>query len=222
MDQSIIAKGIADKISIQLIEEEWGQARDSLYAYIEQNANFLTGAKIILQTGRLSLRSNDLFDLRNKLEDYSVTIYSIDSNDEDTRRSARLLGIKLHTAEITKPSKESKTPPLTKDGESLFLEKTIRSGQTIDHSGHIILLGDVNPGGCLRAGGNILVWGKIKGEVHAGTKGDLGSIITAFELSPSMLTIGGIQCQTSIKRHGKTPEYAHIAGNTVKIDNWKI
>jgi septum site-determining protein MinC len=222
MSQTIIAKGIADKIAIQMSEEDWGEAKNSLVNYIEQNRIFLQGARIILQTGLLSLRSNDLFELRNQLEDYSITIYAIDSQVEDTRRSARLLGIKLHTTEPTKPSASPVGQIQTNELNPLYLERTIRSGQTIDHPGHVILVGEVNPGGSIRAEGNIMVWGKVKGEVHAGTRGNTAAVIMAFELTPSVLTIAGVSCPTPIKKHGKPPEYAHVDGNAIKIDTWKI
>ena len=52
--------------------------------------------------------------------------------------------------------------------EPLYLETTLRSGVEIRHPGTVIVLGDVNPGSSIIADGDIIVWGRLRGFVHAG------------------------------------------------------
>src|SRR5437763_7095470 len=52
--------------------------------------------------------------------------------------------------------------------DTLFLRRTIRSGQAIHHTSNIIVVGDVYPGAEIVAGGDIIVWGVLRGMVHAG------------------------------------------------------
>jgi septum site-determining protein MinC len=47
----------------------------------------------------------------------------------------------------------------------------------------------VNPGAEIVAGGNVMVWGRLRGMVHAGVKGNRKAVICALELSPTQLRI---------------------------------
>lgn len=66
----------------------------------------------------------------------------------------------------------------------------IRSGQVLEVPGHLLLVGDVNPGGIVMAGGNIFVAGALKGIAHAGCYGNDRAVITAGRMMPSQLRIG--------------------------------
>lgn len=73
--------------------------------------------------------------------------------------------------------------------DGLLAKKRVRSGQVLRHPGHIVVIGDVNPGAQLIAGGDIIVWGKLQGSAHAGALGDTRAIICALEMSPSLVKI---------------------------------
>lgn len=73
--------------------------------------------------------------------------------------------------------------------EPLYLQMTVRSGVEIRHPGTIVLLGDVNPGGSVIAGGDILVWGRLRGVVHAGAGGNTKSVIMALQMEPMVIRI---------------------------------
>lgn len=44
----------------------------------------------------------------------------------------------------------------------------LRSGQHVEYRGNVVILGDVNPGAIVSAGGHVIVLGALKGTVHAG------------------------------------------------------
>ena len=73
--------------------------------------------------------------------------------------------------------------------EPLYLQMTVRSGVEIRHPGTIVLLGDVNPGGSVIAGGDILVWGRLRGVVHAGAGGNTKSVIMTLQMEPMVIRI---------------------------------
>lgn len=50
-------------------------------------------------------------------------------------------------------------------------------------------MGDVNPGGTVRAGGNIFIMGALKGIAHAGYTGRNEAVIVASFMTPSQLRI---------------------------------
>lgn len=73
--------------------------------------------------------------------------------------------------------------------EPLYLQMTVRSGVEIRHPGTVVLLGDVNPGGSVIAGGDILVWGRLRGVVHAGAGGNTKSVIMTLQMEPMVIRI---------------------------------
>jgi septum site-determining protein MinC len=57
--------------------------------------------------------------------------------------------------------------------------------------GDLLLIGDVNPDGTVRAGGNIYIMVQLKGIAHAGYKGNNEAIIAASVMKPAQLRIAG-------------------------------
>ncbi len=76
--------------------------------------------------------------------------------------------------------------------EVLFHKGTLRSGETLEASQDILILGDVNPGAMVLAGGNIMIWGRLMGIAHAGKYGKNDAKISALELRPLQLRISNI------------------------------
>jgi septum site-determining protein MinC len=68
----------------------------------------------------------------------------------------------------------------------------VRSGQKITAEKHLVILGDVNPGGEVYAGGDILILGSLCGIAVAGQSGNENSIILAFDFRPTQVQIGGV------------------------------
>lgn len=79
---------------------------------------------------------------------------------------------------------------LKAEEEVVTVARIVRSGQVLEVTGDLLLIGDVNPGGTVRAGGNIFVMGALRGIAHAGCNGNEQAVITASLLSPSQLRIG--------------------------------
>jgi len=65
----------------------------------------------------------------------------------------------------------------------------VRSGVILEHRGHLFIFGDVNPGAEIRATGNIIVLGRLRGTAHAGIEQEVGFIL-ALRLEPQQLRIG--------------------------------
>lgn len=75
---------------------------------------------------------------------------------------------------------------------TLYIRKTIRSGQSISSDGNIIVIGDVNPGSEIIAKGDITVWGILGGIAHAGSAGNNYAKIRALKLNPVQIRIGEV------------------------------
>ena len=74
--------------------------------------------------------------------------------------------------------------------ETLLIKAPFRSGEFVDHPGDVVVLADVNPGSEIRADGDIVVLGTLKGLVHAGASGDARAVVIATELASPRIQIG--------------------------------
>lgn len=105
--------------------------------------------------------------------------------------------------------------------ETKFIKKTIRSGEEITSEASIVIIGDVNPGAVVKAVGNIIVLGTLRGIAHAGFEGDDEAFITALKLNPNQLRISSCISRSpdNYKYQGEAiPEMAFINDNRIVIE----
>ena len=88
--------------------------------------------------------------------------------------------------EVKRYNKETEKLP------TLYIHRTLRSGQSITSEGNIVIIGDVNPGAEIVAKGDITVWGILGGIAHAGSDGNTYSRIRDLKFNAIQLRIGGI------------------------------
>ena len=74
--------------------------------------------------------------------------------------------------------------------KALIIKTTCRSGEVIRYPGDVVVLADVNPGAEIIADGDIVVFGALRGQAHAGAGGDVKSTIVAMNMESHRLQIG--------------------------------
>ncbi len=102
-------------------------------------------------------------------------------------------------AEKEPPPAELKTAPQedgTKDMQMLVVNRTLRGGQEVQSRGSVLILGNVNPGAQVIAGGSIDIRGTCRGIVHAGAYGDRSACIIADHLMPVQIRIADVIAQS--------------------------
>lgn len=107
-----------------------------------------------------------------------------------------------------------------KEHHAKFHKGNLRSGMVLEYDGSIILLGDVNPGAQVRATGNIIVLGALKGVAHAGAQGERDAYVFALNLAPVQLRIADIITRFPDNGNSKSninPEYAYVEDGTVYV-----
>lgn len=88
--------------------------------------------------------------------------------------------------ELRKHDREAELLP------TLYIHRTLRSGQSISSDGNIVIIGDVNPGAEIIAKGDITVWGILGGIAHAGSDGSNYAKIRALKMNAIQIRIGKI------------------------------
>jgi len=111
-------------------------------------------------------------------------------------------------------------PQLPADTTRLFVGP-VRSGVILDHTGNLIVFGDVNPGAEVRATGNIVVLGRLKGTAHAAIGSDTGFIL-ALRLEPQQLRIGRRVARAADNdTSSNDAEIAYATGDQMIVERYK-
>lgn len=182
-------KGLRDGLLVSLDDAPWAEQRVALLSQVDGQPAFFQGARLALDVASQVLHVNELVDLRDQLSERGIFLWAVISESPTTEKTAQLLGL---ATRISKPRPEEGRKFAVEDlGEetALFLQRTLRSGTRIEFVGHVVILGDVNPGAEIIAEGNVMVWGHLRGMVHAGAKGNRKAMICALDLSPTQLRI---------------------------------
>jgi septum site-determining protein MinC len=201
---------------------------------LEQKREFLQGSRIAVGLGRRAMNGEQLASLQELFAAHDLELWAVLSDDGDTRDAARELGLATRLSgsatdldgapaeplpvESVNGASGSKTPPAA---NALLLRETLRSGRAVWHEGHVIVLGDVNPGAEIVATGNVIVWGRLRGLVHAGSGGDAAAIICALELNPTQLRIADRIAAPPDNRASPIPEQAAIRDGQIVAEPWR-
>ena len=85
----------------------------------------------------------------------------------------------------------------------------------------VVIVGDVNPGSEIIAAGDVIVWGRLRGLVHAGAMGDETAAICALELTPTQLRIADQIAVAPDQRGSVVPERAAIRAGQIVAQSWQ-
>ncbi len=214
-------KGIREGLLIILEEGEWQEVHDFLLDQIDQQAEFLRGARVALDVGNQVLKAVDLGQLRSQLSDREITLWAVISNSPTTEQTAQTLGMATRIIKAKPEQVDQSFSPGVHSGEqAILLHRTLRSGFSIHFPGHVVVIGDVNPGAEIIAGGNIVIWGRLRGMAHAGAEGNAEAIVCALDLMPTQLRIADQISITPKQRKKVQPEIVRLREGEVVAEPW--
>ena len=111
----------------------------------------------------------------------------------------------------------------TKD--TIYINQTLRNGQTVDYDGNVVIIGDCHPGSEIKATGDITVWGVLGSIAHAGAKGNVEAKIRALKMNAVQLRIANCYSRRPdggnipyiVKSSTFTPEEARIVDDNIVL-----
>ena len=221
MQPTVQIKGIREGLLVIVGDGDWEEVRGSLLEELDHQAGFLKGARVALDLGSHTLKAVDLGALRDALSEREVSLWAVLSSSPITEKTAQALGL---ATRLSKSRLEHDSRPLdtsVQSGEkAVLVRRTLRSGYSLQFAGHVVVIGDVNPGAEVIASGDVLVWGRLRGMVHAGAEGNEDAIVCALDLIPTQLRIAG-QIAITPQRRGKSqPEMARLKDGNVVAEAW--
>jgi len=227
-DVDISIKGVGDGLLVALGPGPWDKVEDAFLETILAKQDFFKGAVIALQVGDRNLDRDDIRNLRDRLAQHDVTLRAVLGESAETTRSARRLDLETELTEpqpAQTPTKEpGELPPINSDEQGssgVLIKRTLRNGRTVRHMGHVVVIGDVNPGAHVIAGGDVLIWGRLRGTVHAGAGGDVEAIVCALDMRPMQLRIANQVAITPEAAGARPrPEVAFIREGQIVAEEW--
>jgi septum site-determining protein MinC len=104
--------------------------------------------------------------------------------------------------------------------DTKIVRQTLRSGMGVQYDGNIVVIGDVNPGAELSAGGHVIVMGKLRGMVHAGKFGNRDAYVIASKLLPTQIRISNVIARAPEGENidELRPEIAHLKSGKMSIE----
>ena len=202
-------KGIRDGLLASFSDASWEDQCIALLAQIDERPAFFQGARLAMDVGSQVLKVNDLVDMRDRLSERNVVLWAVVSESPTTEQTSQLLGLATRISK-PRPEEQRQLTEITRDDTALFITKTLRSGTRIEYPGHVVIFGDVNPGAEVVAEGNVIVWGRVRGMIHAGAKGNRSSFICALDLSANQLRIADEVSAALKPQKDPKPEIASI------------
>ena len=127
----------------------------------------------------------ELRAIAERLEQAAWPLLRVEAREALSLVPAAALG--LETALIGDQLQPTQAEP--NDSDLTIHRGTLRSGDHLQVEGSLLVLGDVNPGARVSAGGDVRVWGRLRGIAHAGQAGNSAARIVALQLRPLQLRI---------------------------------
>jgi len=247
-DDRVRIRGTSEGLVITLGAGDLRSLLRELDERLSSTASFFRGGRVALHVGPRELTTEELEALGQIIARSGVSLWAVIGDSAATQAAAEALGLETTFGFQAVPSRRE--PRLERDegpvlsgvegpvlsgveGQleteveyadlGVLVRRTLRSGQVVRHPGHVVVIGDINPGAEIIAGGDVVVWGKLRGIVHAGAIGDDGAVVCALSLTPLQLRIGNHIAHAPEGREGlpDRPEMASVQDGEIVAEPWE-
>ena len=241
--QELEIKGWRNGLLIVLPEgDDWDEVRASLEARLNEakdGRTFWRGAQVTLYFGARALANEGVAELCDWLRGlWGLIPLAAVAADDQTRAACEKLVLKTYDVLPTiqkatadrEPPKTTEpptvlpthaSPPRSELNNALYLFRNVRSGQRVEHSGNLVICGDVSADAEVVATGDIIVVGKLRGRPHAGCQGDESARIVASELRAPQLRIAGkiaaAPPDEGLRTEKRSAEIARIENGEIQV-----
>ncbi len=143
-----------------------------------------------LDCGDWLLSCVDLEQLQGLLQQHNLNLVALHSVEPRTIVAGAALGFMTQPRMPTpQAQRQSLQRPQEQEEKAYLYEGCLRSGDCLEHGATVVVLGDVNPGARIHAAGDVIVWGRLRGIAHAGSRGNATARIAALQLQPQQVRI---------------------------------
>jgi septum site-determining protein MinC len=233
---NIAIKGTRNGLLLTLEPETpFGDLLTALSQRLSEAPAFFRGAKLSLDTTRRTLQVNERTQLEALLAYYHMSVATPEANAKELKRAPLSVSTTRQesqtaiahppetpaAAQMQSSQEQGVQQDLRTFDDTLLIRRTVRSGQAIHHASHVVVLGDVNPGAEIVAGGDVIVWGVLRGMVHAGYPDNEDALVCSLLLAPVQLRIAHLLSRPPEGHEAQPrPEVAAIRNDQIVVEAW--
>ena len=167
-------------------EKEFKELKNNDSEIQQNNTNAETDFNSNNSAGDEILESNQNENQVEEFQKISYDDFNKELNDANNIEAEDIEEIDFNLDDLRKATRETEKLP------TLYIQRTLRSGQSITSEGNIVIIGDVNPGSEVIAKGDITVWGILAGIAHAGSDGNKYAKVRALKMNAIQLRIADV------------------------------
>jgi septum site-determining protein MinC len=165
MNKAAVFKGSKEGIVLLINPEmEFPSIMEFLSKVLEERKLFFSGALLLLDTNNRTFSNEELSNLEEIFKKYGVS-FKIKGEDKIYGKEF------IRTGELN-------------EEKVAIISHTLRSGQSINFDGSVVIIGDINEGAEVNASKNIYVFGIVRGIINAGEK------VVSLGFQPLRMSIG--------------------------------
>ncbi|HVB23078.1 MAG TPA: septum site-determining protein MinC [Ktedonobacteraceae bacterium] len=238
MQGYVAIKGTRNGLLLTLEPETpFHELLSALAERLAEAPSFFRGASLSVDTSQRKLRVSERVQLERLLAHYQMSVTPLELISSALIAPKGSTQEQLVPAPTQPPIPVPTTNPVNEDSpmqrngresrdarestDTLFLRRTVRSGQAIHHPSTVVVLGDVNPGAEIVAGGDIIVWGVLRGMVHAGYPDNEQALVCALQLAPVQLRVAHLLSRPPEGMDmQQLPEVATIRNGRIIVETW--
>jgi septum site-determining protein MinC len=206
---SVRIKGVGNSLWVTIAPDTPVELIQAELARLFEPFKHLAGTtRVVLDTG--ACQGND--DRHRQISTYLKSAFNLNKiltpfeKDRDEEKRFRI--------------KNSRSIISQHHSDTLVISGRVRSGQSVHSKKHLIIMGDVNPGCELIAGGDILVIGSLCGTAAAGQPNNRDAIILSLDFRPIQVKIGEVVAAGLPAVGQGTPEFAHLENGAIVVDDY--
>jgi len=221
--ERVTIKGTSTGIVVTIGAGNWKTILRQLAQKLEQRASFFKGGRAAVAVGERLLNTEEIEALGAVLAEHQMTMWAVYGDAAETQTAAKTLGLEFEPADAQRKQKSPARAASARPTENVTtIRRTLRSGQTVETLGNVVVIGDVNPGAVIKAGGYVIIWGYLRGTVYAGAVSPENAFVAALELKPVQLIIGDAIARAPADDHRRTiiPEIAFVQDGQIIAEAW--
>jgi septum site-determining protein MinC len=181
----------------------------------------------VLHFGERNLHKEEWRELKEILHREGLLLRYAVAVTETSRDLLYKEGLPVREELIVSAQEKKAVPSVSSAPEEpavLYLRGSLRSGQKRVFNGDVVLVGDVNQGAEIIAGGDTIVFGTLRGVVHAGYPDNHTAVVLALNLMPLQLRIGPFIARAEEEQHNRRvqrPEVARVKEERIIIEPYQ-
>lgn len=199
---------------VQAVEDELARAK-----------GFFRDSPVVLHFGNRLLNKEEWWKLKELLLGEGLLLRYAVATSQASRDLLYKDGLPVRDSlpALTTEQKAPQPSPI-KGTNTLYLRRGLRGGQKEVFEGDVVVMGDVNQGAEILAGGDVVVVGTLRGVVHAGYPDNREAVVVALNLIPLQLRIGPLIARGDDNQNHRRvprPEIARVKDEHIMIEPYQ-